>query len=115
MPTLHSTTKSKASNGQYSLVLVARHRLQYGQPSEDEPIRPVKSTLPAQLDVLLASNLVLTFEASVNQHKLAPETVATSGFAQHLNSTLLDVCCLSLVTSLNKRACFAEHGSSGSQ
>jgi len=93
MPSLHSSTKSRAANSQYSLVLHAQHRLQYGQPL-NEPVVRVKSALPAEVDVFLDSNLVITLGATVDHKKIPEDVLEVSGFVRHLKDILADVCSL---------------------
>lgn len=65
-----------------SLMLQTTHRLFYNNQSDT--VHNVRGTLPDDIDVLLASDLVLSFSGSLDRVKLSSQDISTSAVVLHL-------------------------------
>ena len=80
MPVLAYQSKIRAVADHGSLTLTVRHRIQAGKTSETV----IKSRLPNTVDILLASNLVITISGIYNGAQVPTEDIRSSSLAEHL-------------------------------
>ena len=83
MPTFSTESSAvvRAASDHFSLCLKSRHRLVVGPPSQDYTI---KTRFPEEIDVFLASDLVVTLYGSVDRVKVSNQDVLISAVAGHL-------------------------------
>jgi len=80
MPVLTYRSKIRAVADHGSLTLTVRHHIQAGKVSETVN----KSRLPNDVDILLASNLVITISGIYDGTQAPAEDIKGSSLAEHL-------------------------------
>ena len=82
MPTISSSSAIRTSSDHFSLVLRTRHFLVAGTVSENVSI--IKGRLPADVDVILGSDLVIALSGTVDAVKIPGHVIQRSAVARHV-------------------------------
>ena len=82
MPTISSSSAIRTSSDHFSLVLRTRPFLVAGTVSENVSI--IKGRLPADVDVILASDLVIALSGTVDAVKIPGHVIQQSAVARHI-------------------------------
>jgi hypothetical protein len=91
MPRLSASAAVRANSDKFSLCLNVRHRLAVGSVSD---IAHQRSGFPDDVDVVLATNLILTLSGKMDNVKISSESIVESAIAHHLSAYLELVCLL---------------------
>ncbi|KAF8967119.1 hypothetical protein BDZ97DRAFT_567431 [Flammula alnicola] len=82
MPSISFKSKVRTVTNSCALTMIVQHRLLVGQRSDI--IHRMKQSPPEGVDIILASQLVITISGTLNGARVSPENIMASHIARHL-------------------------------